>query len=372
MLSDLPLPDIHQSRRHHGPLALAQMPAVKVQADDEGGRIVALVDPVGRRHGGEPAGTVAVAAVENTALRIEPDGLPEAMAADIIHKAVEVGTGHHRESLGDGMVGMHGLVRARHQNGISGSSAAAASCMASWKPPTATSMSASTCSSVRAASRADLGHDDDLVDDAGKLVAGLGALDLGGEDPAIEVVELLVEDADEPDVLIARVLQVREPGDHLLAVQTVGAAHVGLAVAVRERLRLTLAPLEAEPPRDRDRVDEHGLVTIERGRITEALGHRLVMGPAVDLVVAERRVGPADEDREVAAFGPGTRPVISLNRGSSASVPTCCAAQRVMSWAMRCSTCRRRFRGSGNCVCTWGTGRECGGRFASSRRGRSI
>ena len=65
---------------------------------------------------------------------------------------------------------------------------------------------------------ADLGHDDDLVDDAGELVTGLRALDLGGEDTAIEVVELLVEDADEPDVLIARALEVGEPGDHLLAV----------------------------------------------------------------------------------------------------------------------------------------------------------
>ena len=46
----------------------------------------------------------------------------------------------------------------------------------------------------------------------------------------------------------------------------------------------------------------------ERGGIAEALAHRLVMRPAVDLVVAERRVGPADEDREVTALGPGARP----------------------------------------------------------------
>ncbi len=40
-----------------------------------------------------------------------------------------------------------------------------------------------------------------LIDDARQFDAGLGAVDLGDEDLAIEVVELLVEDPDEPDVL---------------------------------------------------------------------------------------------------------------------------------------------------------------------------
>jgi hypothetical protein len=57
---------------------------------------------------------------------------------------------------------------------------------------------------------------------------------------AVEVVELLVEDADEPDVLAARVLEVGEPGDHLAAMQAVGAANVGLAGLLGEGLGLPL------------------------------------------------------------------------------------------------------------------------------------
>ena len=78
------------------------------------------------------------------------------------------------------------------------------------------------------------------IDDAGQLEPGLRAVDLRDEDLAIEVVELLVEDPDEPDVLAARVLEVGEPGDHLAPVQPVGAAHVRLAGLLRMRLRLTL------------------------------------------------------------------------------------------------------------------------------------
>ena len=105
--------------RDHGPLALAEMPAVKVQTDDKGGRIAAVVDPVGRQHGGEPAGEVTVAPVENATLAVEPDGLSEAMAANVVDEAVEVGAGHHRKGLGDGMVGTEGFVQVRHQKGFS-------------------------------------------------------------------------------------------------------------------------------------------------------------------------------------------------------------------------------------------------------------
>ncbi|CAM3583738.1 hypothetical protein THPR109532_17325 [Thalassospira profundimaris] len=154
---------------------------------------------------------------------------------------------------------------------------------------------------------ADFGHGDDLIDDAGQFVAGLGAVDLGGEDAPIEVVELLVEDPDEPDVLASRVLQVGEPGDHLLAVQAVGAAHVGLAGTLGDRLRLALAPLEAQPSGNRDAVDEDGLVLIQRRRVAEAITDRLEMRLAVDLVFAKRRVRPTDEDGEVAAFLPSPR-----------------------------------------------------------------
>lgn len=67
--------------------------------------------------------------------------------------------------------------------------------------------------------RPDLGHGDDLIDDAGQLEAGLAAVDLRHEDLAVEVVEPLVEDPDEDDVATARVLQVGEPAQHLAPVQ---------------------------------------------------------------------------------------------------------------------------------------------------------
>src|SRR5690606_30754944 len=64
---------------------------------------------------------------------------------------------------------------------------------------------------------------------------------------------------------------------------------------------------EAKSGRNGDRVDEDGLVAVEPGWITEAIAHCSVVGVAVDLVVPERRIGPADKDGEVAALGPCTR-----------------------------------------------------------------
>ena len=160
----------------------------------------------------------------------------------------------------------------------------------------------------RAGVALDFRHRQDFIDDARQLEAGLRAVDLRLEDAPIEVVELLVEDPDEPDVLRPRVLQMGQPRDHLAAVQAVGAAHIGLAGLVRKRVGLPLAPLEAEPPGDGDRVDEDRVVALERSRIAEALAHRREVGLAVDLVVPQRRIGAADEDREVAALGPCARP----------------------------------------------------------------
>jgi len=101
---------------------------------------------------------------------------------------------------------------------------------------------------------------------------------------------------------------MREPRDHLAAMQAVGAADIGLAGLFRERLWLPLAPLEAEPLGDGDRVDEDRVVAVERRGIAEALAHCREVGLAVDLFVPQRRVGAADEDREIAAFGPCARP----------------------------------------------------------------
>ena len=66
-----------------------------------------------------------------------------------------------------------------------------------------------------------------------------------------------------------RVLQVGQPADHLLAEQPVGAAQVRLAAAVRGRLRLALAPLQADAGGDGDRVDEDRLVPVEHARVAE-------------------------------------------------------------------------------------------------------
>ena len=54
-------------------------------------------------------------------------------------------------------------------------------------------------------------HGDDLIHDARQLEPGLAAVDLRREDLAVEVVEPLVEDAHEPDMLAARVLQMGQP-----------------------------------------------------------------------------------------------------------------------------------------------------------------
>ena len=74
--------------------------------------------------------------------------------------------------------------------------------------------------------RLDLGQRHHLVDDAGELEAGLAAVDLRHEDAAIEVVELLVEDSDEDHVAPARMLQMREPGDHLAAMQPIAGTRL--------------------------------------------------------------------------------------------------------------------------------------------------
>ncbi len=149
------------------------------------------------------------------------------------------------------------------------------------------------------------GHD--LVDDPGQFEPGLGAVDLQREDPSIEIVEGLIQDADEPHVLATRVLQVRKPADHFLAHQTVGATAVGLAGFLGVGLRLSLAPLQAQTSGHGDRVDEDGLVLVEDRRITEARANGIEVSLAVGLVFAQCRVRAADEDGEVAALLPCTR-----------------------------------------------------------------
>ena len=152
-----------------------------------------------------------------------------------------------------------------------------------------------------------LGQGDDLIDDAGQFQAGFGAVDLQGEHAAIEVVQPLIEDADEPHVLAARVLQVGQPADHFLAHQPIRTPAVGFAGLLGVGLGLALAPLQAQATGHGDGIDEHGVVLVQYGRIAEARAHGIEVGLAERLVVAQRRVRPADVHREVTTLLPGAR-----------------------------------------------------------------
>ena len=69
-------------------------------------------------------------------------------------------------------------------------------------------------------------HRDDLVDDAGQLAAGLGALHLQREFGAVEFVGDPLEDADEHDGLLACVLKLVQPEKHFARVKPVSAADI--------------------------------------------------------------------------------------------------------------------------------------------------
>ena len=147
---------------------------------------------------------------------------------------------------------------------------------------------------------AQFGQGHDFVDDAGQFEAGLRSLDLHREERLAEVVELAVEKTDQPNVLGGRVLQMREPADHLLAEQPVGRAEIRLAGAVGLGLGLTLAPLKANARGDGDAVDEDRVVLVELAGGTEGRADpREVSGP-IGLVVPHGRVGAADPGGEIA------------------------------------------------------------------------
>ena len=95
-----------------------------------------------------------------------------------------------------------------------------------------------TCKCKAESGTYDLG--DDFIDDAGQLEAGLGAVDLRHEDLAVEVIELFVEDPDQPDVLVTDMLQLGEPPDQFAGMQAIGATRVRLAGFFGEGLWLTL------------------------------------------------------------------------------------------------------------------------------------
>src|SRR3546814_19682703 len=94
----------------------------------------------------------------------------------------------------------------------------------------------------------DLHHRDDLIDNAGQFQGGFGAFDLRAEHLAVEVIELFVEDSDQPDVLVTDMLQLGEPPDQFAGMQAISTPRVGLAGFFGEDLRLPLGPLHTQTP----------------------------------------------------------------------------------------------------------------------------
>ena len=119
----------------------------------------------------------------------------------------------------------------------------------------------------------ELGQGEHLNDNAAQLSSCLGAFDLRYERLAVEVIELLVQDGDEHHVLATGMLQVSQCSEHFLAQEAVGPAGVGLAGALRHRLRLDLGPDECQASQHRDAVDEIGVVLGQLGWVTVALTH---------------------------------------------------------------------------------------------------
>lgn len=99
----------------------------------------------------------------------------------------------------------------------------------------------------------------DLIEDARKLTTRLGALNLGHPSDTLEIVFLLVEDADHDDGH-GGVLEMGEPADHLTTKKAVGTTSVGLAGLLGHGLGLDLRPLEALTRGDSDGVHEDGLI----------------------------------------------------------------------------------------------------------------
>jgi hypothetical protein len=148
------------------------------------------------------------------------------------------------------------------------------------------------------------GEGDDFIDDAWQLKASFGAINLQRKNAPIEIVQGLIENADEPHVLAACVLQMSEPADHFLAHQPIRATAVRLASLLRISLWLTLAPLQAQASGHGDGVNEYGVVLVQRRRGAEACAHGIEVGLAVRLVVAQCWVRAADENGEIATLLP--------------------------------------------------------------------
>ena len=137
----------------------------------------------------------------------------------------------------------------------------------------------------------------------GSSRAALRALHLRLPGDGVELVGHLLQHADEDHRLAGRVLQVLQRLDHLAAEQAVGAAHVGLAAALGDGLRLLLGVDHRLPGQVGDRVDEDDRLRGEEGLEAAVAGEpadMLEVRRAVPGGGVLRRVGAADQHGEVA------------------------------------------------------------------------
>src|SRR3546814_2965386 len=99
------------------------------------------------------------------------------------------------------------------------------------------------------------------------------------------------EDAHHDDGLLRNVLELGEPRHHLLAVEPVGPAGIGLAGLLAIGFRLALRPRERHARRDGDAVHEEGRVLREGLRRRDGLSIAVVPRLAVWTFRGRGRVG---------------------------------------------------------------------------------
>jgi hypothetical protein len=90
-------------------------------------------------------------------------------------------------------------------------------------------------------------HGDDLIHNARQLKTRFASLDLRLIKTAVKIIRLLVQNTDKPNILIAGMLQMGEPGDHFLALQTISPSGIRFAGFITKRLRFAFTPLKTQP-----------------------------------------------------------------------------------------------------------------------------
>src|SRR5262245_56504929 len=141
-------------------------------------------------------------------------------------------------------------------------------------------------------------HHNDFVDDGADLARHLGTLHLKAIlDEAVEIVGDPLEDDDKDHVLLAHVLQLVQPHQHLARMQAVNAAQILGASALGARLRLLLRRAEGKPVDSGNAIDEKRVVAIEA---FEPSASALEVRLGIAAGRGERRVRPADADRDIA------------------------------------------------------------------------